>query len=136
MDVPRKSIRSYPLGLRLILVAYIAAFAIGTVTHLNSILHGWWLPHHPLLNAYWALLALLDPLTIFLLVRSPRPGLLLALVVMLTDVGINSAASHLYLNAGGEYAVNYFVQLQTAFLGFMLGSAPLVWAHVRGPGPT
>jgi hypothetical protein len=122
----------YPLAVRLVLMTYMAAFAIGTATHLNSILHGWWLPNHPLLNAYWASLALLDPLAILLLIRSPRLGLLLALLLMLTDVGVNSATSHLYLNAGGQYAVNYVVQLQTAFLGFLLGSAPFVWGHVRG----
>ena len=134
MDTPRKSIRSYPIGVRLVLMTYIAAFAIGTATHLNSIFHGWWLPHHPLLNTYWASLALLDPLVIVLLLRAPRLGLLFALAVMVTDVGVNSAASHLYLDAGGQYAVNYFVQLQTAFLGFLLGSAPFVWARVHDQG--
>lgn len=58
-------------------------------------------------------------------------GLLLALVIMLTDVAINSAVSYLYLDAHGGYAVGYFVQLQSAFLGFMLGSAPFVWTYVR-----
>jgi len=118
-------------------MTYVVAFAIGTVTHLNSILHGWRLPHHPLLNTFWASLVLLDPLIIILLVCAPRLGLPLAVFIMLADVGINSAASYLYLNAGGQYAVNYFVQLQSIFLGFLLGSAPLVWTHVgRQTGST
>ena len=92
MDAPRKWTRSYPLGVRLVLLIYIVAFAIGTTTHLDSILHGWWFPRHPLLNAYWTSLALVDPLTIILLLRAPRLGLPLALVVMVTDVAINSVA--------------------------------------------
>ncbi len=134
MDALRNSIRSYPLGRRLVLMTYIAAFGIGTATHLNSILHGWWLPHHPLLNAYWTSLALVDPLTIVLLIRAPRVGLILAMFVMLTDVGINSASSYLFFDGAGRYSVGYFVQLQTVFLGFLLGSAPFVWAHVRDQG--
>jgi hypothetical protein len=129
-----KSFRSHPFHVRLIMMTYIVAFAIGTATHINIILHGWWAPHHPLLNTYWTSLALLDPLTIVLLVRAPRLGMPLALIVMLTDVAINSIASYLYADAGGRYAVNYFVQLQTAYLGFLLGSAPFVWAHVCRQG--
>ncbi len=132
MDAPRKWIRSYPLGIRLVLLMYIVAFAIGTTTRLDSILHGWWFPKHPLLNAYWTSLVLVDPLTIILLVRAPRLGLPLALIVMVTDVTINSTASYLYVDAGGRYAVDIFVQLQTAFLGFLLGSTSFVGAHVRG----
>lgn len=131
MHAPHKSIKSYPIGVRLVLLIYVAAFTVGTTTHLNSLLHGWWLPHHSLLNAYWTSLVVLDPLTIVLLLRTPRLGVLAAVLIMFTDVGINSAASYLYLDAGGGYAVGYFVQLQSAFLGFLLGSAPFVWTHVR-----
>lgn len=129
-----QSIKSYPTGTRLVLLVYVVAFSVGTATHLNSIFHGWWLPHHPLLNSYWASLALLDPLAIVLLLRAPKAGLLLALVIMVTDVGINSAVSYMYLDPGGGYAVNYFVQLQSVFLGFLIGSAPFVWRYVRRQG--
>jgi len=123
-------LRSYPRWVQFILAVYALAFAIGTSTHLNAILHGSWVPHHPFLNAYWASLTLLDPLVVFLLFRSPRAGLLLALAVMLTDVGINSLATYLYLETDGKrYAVDYFVQLQTAFLGFVLGSTPFLWTR-------
>jgi hypothetical protein len=125
----RISLRSYPPWVKFTLTIYAVAFLVGTSTHLDGLLHGWWFPHHPLINAYWTLLALLDPLTVFLLLRSPRAGLLLALAIMLTDVGINSLATYLYLGTGGHYAVDYFVQLQTAFLGFVLGSAPFLWSY-------
>jgi len=126
-----KRIASYRLAVRLVLLVYAIAFLIGTSTHLAGILRGLWFPHHPLLNAYWTCLLFLDPLTVVLLVRTPKAGVLLALIIMLSDVLINSAVSYLYLNAGGPYAVNAFVQLQSVFLGFLLGSAPFVWPHLE-----
>jgi hypothetical protein len=130
MKLVWQSSKSYPVGIRLVLLIYVVAFSIGTATHLISILNGWWLPHHPLVNSYWASLVLLDPLAIVLLLKAPKAGLLLALVIMVTDVGINSAVSYMYLDRGGVYAVNYFVQLQSVFLGFLLGSAPFVGRYV------
>jgi len=126
--------RSYPLGVRLVLTAYAIAFLIGTATHVRNLLQGYSCPHHPLLNGYWSALTLADPLTVALLLLAPRPGLLLAAGIMLTDVAINSTASYLYLDADGRYAVDSFVQLQSAFLGFLLGSAPFVWTHLASRG--
>lgn len=79
------------------------------------------------MNAYWTSLTVLDPLAIFLLLRFPGAGLLVTLAIMLTDVGINSFVTLMYSDATPHYAVGYFVQLQTAFLGFVLGSAPFLW---------
>jgi hypothetical protein len=123
-------LRSYPRWVKLTLSVYAIAFLIGTSTHLNVLLHGWWLPHHPFLNMYWTSLTFLDPLVVFLLLRAPRIGLILAVAIMLTDVGINSLATYLYLDTDRHYAVDYFVQLQTAFLGLVLGSAPFLWTHL------
>ena len=53
---------------------------------------------------------------------------------MPTDVGINSLVTYLYLDTDGHYAVDHNVQLQTAFLGFVLGSALFLWAHLNGKG--
>ena len=75
----------------------------------------------------------LQPLAIVLLLRFPRAGLIAALAIMLTDVGINSLAALIYWSASSRYAVGYFVQLQTAFLGFVLGSAPFLWRHLGCP---
>jgi hypothetical protein len=52
--------------------------------------------------------------------------------VQLTDVAINSLTMYLYIDTDGHYAVNQFVQLQTAFLGFVLGSAPFLWFNIEG----
>ncbi len=94
---------------------------------MNAIIHRGWLPGPPLINAYWASLTALDPLAVILLIHSPRAGLILALAIMLTDVAINSVATFMYWDTDGRYAVDYAVQLQTAFLGFVLGSAIFLW---------
>jgi hypothetical protein len=94
------------------------------------ILIGWHLPQHPFVTAYWTSLTVLDPLAVFLLTFAPRKGLLLALVIMLTDVAINSGVTYMELPPSSPYAVNYAVQLQTAFLGFVLGSIPFLWINL------
>ena len=83
-----------------------------------------------LLSSSWTLWPLRGPLAIVLLLKAPKAGLLLALVIMVTDGEINSAVSYMYLDRGGAYAVNYVVQLQSVFLGFLLGSAPFVGRYV------
>lgn len=81
MGGPRKSFGPYPPHGRLIMMTYIVALAIGTATHLTIILHGWRAPHHPLLNTYWTSPAVLNRLTIVLLVRALTLGMPLALIV-------------------------------------------------------
>ena len=121
--------RAYPPWVRAVLGVYVLAFAVGTGTHLDALVHGWGFAHHPLLNAYLTLLTVVDPVVIWLVLRVPRAGVIAALLTMLTDVGINSVVSYLYFSTPGHYAVNDFVQLQTVFLGFVLGSAPFLWMH-------
>ena len=121
--------RAYPPWVRAVLGVYVLAFAVGTGTHLDALVHGWGFAHHPLLNAYWTLLTVVDPVVIWRVLCVPRAGVIAALLTMLTDVGINSVVSYLYFSTPGHYAVNDFVQLQTVFLGFVLGSAPFLWMH-------
>jgi membrane protein HdeD len=120
-----KRLIAYPRWVQISLSVYAAGFLIGTSTHVSVLLHGWFLPHHPLLNSYWTALTFLDPLVVVLLLFAPRAGLVLAVGIMLSDVGVNSLAT--YTDAQGKYLVDYFVQLQTLFLGFVLGSAPFIW---------
>ena len=98
--------------------------------HVYVILIGWQLPQHPFVTAYWTSLTVLDPLAVVLLVFAPRKGLLLALAIMLTDVAINSGVTYMDLPPASPYAVGYPVQLQTAFLGFVLGSIPFLWRYL------
>ena len=125
-----KRLQSYPLRVQLTLAVYAIAFLNGTAVHLYVILIGWQLPHHPYVTAYWTSLTVLDPLAVVLIIFAPRKGLLLALVIMLTDVAINSGVTYMELPPASPYAVDYAVQLQTAFLGFVLGSIPFLWRYL------
>lgn len=112
---------------RYILLLYSVAFAIGTTTHLQDIFqHGWhtytfepiWLEH------YWSSLAIFDPLAIVLLWTRIRAGLVTALAIMVSDVMINSYALYVL-----EIDMSLpHLQLQTVFLGFVMGSLPFLWS--------
>jgi hypothetical protein len=133
-------LRSYPAWVKVALVVYVLAFAFGTCVHV-TILMGLWGPaphplaHHPLIHAYADSLTLLDPLVIFLLFRFPRAGLLLASAIILSDVGMHAFETYMYVAAAGPYAVGIDGQLQTAFLGFVLGTAPFLWSYVGRKDP-
>lgn len=104
----------------------IAGFAIGTTTHVLALLNRGWMvnPSAPVwMNVYWTALTFLDSLAVVLLLRSRRAGLVLALAIMLSDVAINTYVSHLF----GFDGVPFQVQLQTVFLGFVLGAAGFLW---------
>lgn len=112
----------------IILIVYTLAFGIGTTTHtIDAVNYGWPvdIPAVPnWLNMYWSSLIVLDPLAILLLWTRQKIGLMVALFIMLTDVAFNSYATY-------ELKVwdwSYFLQLQSLFLGFLLGTAPFVWS--------
>jgi hypothetical protein len=69
-------------------------------------------------------------LTIFLLVRFPRAGLLLALAIMVADVGVNAFVAYMYLPPPGGYVADPGAQANSVFLGFVLGSAPFLWPRL------
>lgn len=118
---------------RIIIWVYVLAFAAATAFHASDIIRGGWLPYRfaPLfLNSYWTALLFLDALVVGLLLGGwLRSALSLAVAIMVTDVAANSYA---FLGLGfAEFAIS--LQLQTAFLGFVLGSAPFLWcAAPRG----
>lgn len=119
-DANRKAVE------RLVVGVLVAGFAIGTTTHVLVVLDRGWLVNASAptwMNVYWTALTLLDPLAAVLLLRSRRAGLVLALAIMLSDVAINTYASHLF----GFNGVPWAVQLQTVFLGFLLGAAGFLW---------
>jgi hypothetical protein len=54
-----------------------------------------------------------------------RAGVALGVAVMLADVAVNTT----FLATARIDGLPAAVQLQTLFLGFVLGSAPLLWAR-------
>lgn len=111
---------------RLAVGILVAGFAIGTTTHVLQLVNRGWVvnPSAPIwMNGYWTALTFLDPLAAVLLLRSRRAGLVLAFAIMLSDVAINTYAMRLFDFPGLPAAL----QLQTVFLGFLLGATGFLW---------
>ena len=93
---------------------------------------GWRLAYAPAplaLNIYWSSLAVADIAAAVLLLLRRRTGLVFTLVILVSDVAINSYATYqLHLLEGG-----WALQLQSLFLGLVLGSLPALWPHARPP---
>jgi hypothetical protein len=107
---------------RIILLLWTAGFLVGTTTHAITLFTVGWMPqeHAPLwMNLYWTSLAALDPLTVVLLWTRQRYGVWLGIAVMVTDVAVNSYAAY----GLGLSDFGVFLQLQSLFGGFVLGSA-------------
>lgn len=79
-----------------IIAIYPVGFLIGTSTHVLGLMRRRLLSTSesaPLLvNAYWDLLTLLDPLTVILLWTRTNVGVKLAVLIMATDININTYA--------------------------------------------
>lgn len=101
------------------------AFLGGASTHARDLIAGGWLPYRaaPLpLNIFWSALLPIDLAVAALLWWRARWGVMLDVAVMLVDVAVNTEVVR---RAG--VPMHWMVQLQILFLGFVLGSAPLLW---------
>lgn len=116
---------SWPV--RLALAVYVAGFGYGTYTHAADFIRwGWWSYRFEVeaIATFWNLLVFLDAAVVVLLLAGwRRAGLVLALLIMIVDVGVNSYAAHLVKFAG----FNFHLTVQAAFLGFIVGSIAFVW---------
>src|SRR4029077_12636574 len=115
--------RSAPVA-RWLLRVQALCFAGAGLNHAHDIWQGGWLPYGwaPLtINIFWTALAVVDPVTAWLLLRRPRLGTIFALCVMVVDVGVNSYVK--YSLGFGDWHGDLALQLQTWFLGFVIGSA-------------
>jgi hypothetical protein len=77
---------------RAVLLAFSVCLAAACAVHVFDLWRHGWLPYRfaPLpLNAYWTALTLLDALAAVLLLCQPRAGLVLALLIIVSDVAIN-----------------------------------------------
>jgi hypothetical protein len=107
---------------------YAACLVAGGLNHWRDIWRGGWLPYRasPLsMNWYWSSLAAIDFIAAILLFVRPRAGALLTLVIIVSDVGVNSYA--VYGLGYNSWLSFLSLQLQTAFLGFVLGSFLIIW---------
>ncbi|EGQ9183261.1 hypothetical protein D0D70_20795 [Vibrio parahaemolyticus] len=99
---------------------------IGGVVHLYDNIVDGFLPYDfapRWLNIYWSALGLLDLLAVYLLVKHRRVGLVLMLLILMTNVMFSSHA-HYTLEILDN---NVALQMKTLFLGFSLGVSIWLW---------
>jgi hypothetical protein len=73
-------------------------------------------------------LTFVDPLVpLLILMGRTKHALLVATVIMLTDVAVNT--HHAYNHQDPVYFGNLDLAAQTAFLAFVLCTAPLLWNY-------
>ncbi len=112
---------------RFILAILLLGFGWGTFTHALDYIDQGWAPYHmatPDMNLFWNALVFFDA-AVFALLLSPfrRTALVAATALVLADVAVNSYAAFGIglpgFPVGGAF--------QSAFLGFILGSLPVMW---------
>ena len=112
-------------------------FVIAALGHFRAFfLHGW-LPYRfaPFsINAFWTALAFFDLLAAFCLLFYPRTGVVLALLIIASDVAVVFYATRL-LGPGGWFLALQR-ELQWLFFGFILCSIPFIWRFSAPPNKT
>ncbi|ELA8175789.1 hypothetical protein KIP00_09050 [Vibrio sp. B513a] len=99
---------------------------VGGVVHLYDNIVGGFLPYDfapRWLNMYWSALGLLDLLAAYLLVKHRRSGLVVMLLILITNV-IFSSHAHYTLEILDN---NVALQMKTLFLGFSFGVSIWLW---------
>lgn len=125
--------RNYPIAVRWLFAIYIFCFGGATIRHISDIVRAGWLPYDFVpfwINLYWTSLTFFDPLAVLLIFISPLAALILANLIMLSDVAINSYVTYGLFQ--DTIVQSLFLQAQTAFLIFVVLTTPLIWRKVQG----
>ena len=96
------------------------------LTHIFDNLYFGLLPYHFVpdwINFYWSMLGVIDLLAVYLLTKNRKIGLSIALIIMVSNVAINSYAYYVL----ESISTSFPLQIQTLFLGFCFGVTPWLW---------
>ena len=118
---------------RLFFAVYILGFAYGSRNHIVDILADGWLGYDfvPLfINLYWTLLTFFDPLAIFLLLTLPHAGIILSVLIMASDIAINTGVTVYFYYQTGMLTFDR-LPLQIAFGIFIFLTSPIAWKRVK-----
>lgn len=118
---------------RFFFAVYIFGFAYGTRNHIVDILADGWLGYDFVpfpINLYWTLLTFFDPLAIFLLLTFPLAGILLSLLIMASDIAINTGVTVYFYYQTGMLTFDR-LPLQIAFGIFIFLTSPIAWKRVK-----
>lgn len=99
---------------------------VGGIVHIYDNIVGGLLPYDfapRWLNIYWSLLGILDLFAAYLLIRYRRVGIVLMLVILVTNVVFNTHAVDTLEVLDNRTAL----QLKTLFLGFSIGVSIWLW---------
>ncbi len=112
---------------------FACAFAIGGINHARDLALGGVLPYHavPLsINVFWTALCPIDFALAAAVWLRRRTTVVAGVLVMLTDVGVNSWVGYF---SGVRVSSFEPLQVQSMFLGFLLGGALFVLPPVSRP---
>jgi len=118
---------------RLIFAVYIFGFAYGIRNHILDILADGWLGYDfvPLpINVYWTLLTFFDPLAILLLLSFPFAGILLSVLIMASDLAINTGVTVYFYYQTGVLSLDR-LPMQIAFGIFVFVTSPRAWKRIK-----
>jgi hypothetical protein len=119
---------------KIIFAIYIFGFSYGTINHVIDIHRDGLLGYDyvPLvINIYWTTLTLLDPLAIILLLFFPLPGMILSVLIMITDLAVNiSVTLYYYFQTNALSDGRLF--LQVIFGLFVFSTVPFAWKRIAG----
>lgn len=108
-------------------LCYAIGLLIGTATHLmldaryGVLLSGLQSQGYPsFIRYYWAALALLDPLCAIILLIRGRSGILLCLLIIVSDVIINTWTA-------SRFGFNWGLPFQIAFMIFVVCTMRIAW---------
>jgi hypothetical protein len=115
-------------------LVFACCFAIGGANHARDLVQGGVFPYHavPLaINVFWSALCPIDFALAALIWIRRRAAITLGILVLLLDVGVNSWIAYF-----SNLHVSSFepLQVQSLFLGFVLGGALFALRQIAGDG--
>jgi len=125
-DSVRFGLSKISAGHRFLLYMYVVGFMVGVTTHTIDLIKGGFLPydHVPLWkNIYWTSLTLLDFAVCVILMIKINWGLILANLILISDVLINTSLLTLFNG--------YKIAMQITFCLFVMITTPLIFNDLR-----
>jgi hypothetical protein len=135
MDAFALKWRRYPRAVKILFAVYALGFLFGTWNHVLDLRHGGFLPYTyaPLaFNIYWTSLTVLDPLAAFLLFKLPYCGMVLAVLIMVSDLAVNLYAGCILFP--GTTILDTTLLSQIGFGVFLFVTVPMAWRRLRKAG--
>jgi len=103
----------------------------GTVSHILDICLGGFLHYNYstlLFNIYWTSLTFLDPLAIILLFYLPYLGMVIAVLIMISDIAVNLYVTYVFNHS--DVFSSWKLESQILFGVFVFITVPIAWKRL------